>query len=45
MRTISIGIGLIAFATLTLELALARVFEVILTANVAYMVITAASSG
>ena len=42
MRGISFGIGLIAFDTLMVELALTRVFDVILYPNVGYMIITGA---
>ncbi|SLN27046.1 hypothetical protein [Oceanibacterium hippocampi] len=42
MRRISCGIFLIAFVTLVSELLLIRVFDVILTANIGYMIITCA---
>lgn len=42
MRKLSFGVLLIALATLILELMLTRVFDVILVANLAYFVVTAA---
>ncbi|HEY8105289.1 MAG TPA: hypothetical protein VIE46_04230, partial [Gemmatimonadales bacterium] len=42
MRTLSLGVALTALVTLVLELALTRVFDVILMPNLAYMVITCA---
>jgi len=42
MRRLALGISLTALVTLVLELALTRVFDVILTPNLAYMVITCA---
>ncbi len=42
MRTISLGLALIALTTLMIELALIRVFDVILFPNMAYMVVTSA---
>jgi hypothetical protein len=42
MRRISTGLFLIALTTLMMELALTRVFDVILVPNMAYMVITCA---
>jgi len=42
MLPLSIGIFLIAAATLILEIVLIKVFDVILTSNLAYMVITCA---
>lgn len=42
MRRLALGISLTALVTLVLELALTRVFDVILMPNMAYMVITCA---
>ncbi len=42
MRPLALGISLTALVTLVLELALTRVFDVILMPNMAYMVITCA---
>ncbi len=42
MKRISFGLFLIAFITLLLELALLRVFDVILYSNISYLVITSA---
>jgi spermidine synthase len=41
-RGISVGLALISLSTLMMELVLTRVFDVILTPNMAYMVITSA---
>ena len=45
MRRLSCGILLIALATLVLELMLTRVFDVLLTPNIAYFVVTLAVFG
>jgi spermidine synthase len=45
MRRLSFGILLIALATLVLELMLTRVFDVLLTPNIAYFVVTLAVFG
>ena len=45
MNAISIGLSLIALATIAMELTLTRVFDAILTPNLAYMVITGAVFG
>jgi hypothetical protein len=45
MRRLSCGILLIALATLVLELMLTRVFDVLLTPNIAYFVVTIAVFG
>ena len=45
MRRLSFGISLIALATLVLELMLTRVFDVLLTPNIAYFVVTLAVFG
>ena len=42
MARIAVGIGLIAFNTLMVELLLTRVFDVILYPNIGYMIITSA---
>jgi spermidine synthase len=42
MMRLSAGVSLVALVTLTLELALTRVFDVILTPNMGYMIITCA---
>ncbi len=42
MRAILLGIFLLSFAALTTELTIIRVFDVILTSNTAYMVVTCA---
>ena len=42
MRRLALGISLTALVTLVLELVLTRVFDVILTPNMAYMIITCA---
>lgn len=42
MRQILCGIFLVSFAALTTELTLIRVFDVILTANTSYMIVTCA---
>jgi len=42
MAKINLGVFLVAFATLLLELMLIRIFDVILTTNLSYLVITAA---
>ena len=42
MRRLSIGVSLIALATLVLELMLTRVFDVVLAPNLGYVVVTSA---
>lgn len=45
MRKLSFGVLLIALSTLILELMLTRIFDVVITPNIAYVVVTAAVFG